>query len=305
MGMILDGKLFADRMLAEVAEGVRNRLARNLRPPCLVVVLVGDDPASQVYVRGKIRACALTGIESREHRLPTTSSLQDLLALIDQLNADSGVDGILVQLPLPKTMDAKKVLQRILPAKDVDGFHPLNQGRLFQGLPGLRPCTPTAVMRMLHWHGVKLEGLEAVVLGRSDIVGKPMALMLLESHATVTIAHSRTRDLPSVVRRADLLVAAVGKPGLVEGSWIKAGAIVVDVGINEVVDRAEGERIFGQEPHKLETLKAKGRVLCGDVRFGEAMAAASAVTPVPGGVGPLTIAGLLANTFQAAEGERD
>ena len=302
MATILDCKAFADRMLSEVAEKVRARAASGHRPPCLSVVLVGDDPASQVYVRGKIRACAFTGTRSLEHRLPATSTQADLNALIDRLNQDPEVDGILVQLPLPKGLDAKQALHRVSPAKDVDGFHPMNQGLLFQGLQGLRPCTPSAVMRMLDFHGVKLQGLEAVVLGRSEIVGKPMALMLLESHATVTLAHSRTRDLPAVCRRADLLVAAVGRPGLVEGGWIKPGAVVIDVGINRVEDPGLAARIFEKEPAKLAQFQAKGNVLCGDVRFGEALEVAGAITPVPGGVGPLTIAGLLANTLLAAQG---
>jgi methylenetetrahydrofolate dehydrogenase (NADP+)/methenyltetrahydrofolate cyclohydrolase len=301
MSAVLDGKAYADRMLAEVRTAVEARVADGERPPCLAVVLVGEDPASQVYVRGKIKACEATGTRSVEHRLPATTSQAELDALIESLNEDGGVDGILVQLPLPKGLDPKEALDRIAPTKDVDGFHPLNQGRLFQGAPGLRPCTPSAVMRMLELHGVELAGLRAVVLGRSEIVGKPMALMLLEKHATVTLAHSRTKDLPALCREADLLVAAVGRPGLVEGSWIKPGAIVVDVGINRVEDQALGARIFAAEPEKLAKLREKGHVLCGDVRFGEALAVAGAVTPVPGGVGPLTIAGLLANTMKAAE----
>lgn len=299
MGAILDGKASADRMLAEVKAGVEARTVAGRRAPCLAVVLVGEDPASQVYVRGKVKACAETGIRSLEYKVPATTSQEELDALIDRLNADEGVDGILVQLPLPKGLDAKRALHRISPAKDVDGFHPLNQGLLFQGLPGLRPCTPSAVMRMLDLNGIGLEGCHAVVLGRSEIVGKPMSLMLLERSATVTIAHSRTKDLPALCRTADLLVAAVGRPGMVEGSWIKPGAVVVDVGINRVTDLALGERIFAAEPKKLATLQDKGAVLCGDVRFGEAMEVAASVTPVPGGVGPLTIAGLMTNTLQA------
>lgn len=299
MATILDGKAHADRMLEEVRLGVERRLAAGLRAPGLAVVLVGEDPASQVYVRNKAAACARVGVRSFEHRLPAATPQADLDALIDHLNADPEVDGILVQLPLPAGLDSKRALHRISPAKDVDGFHPVNQGLLLEGLPGLRPCTPTACMSLLAHHGLALKGLRAVVLGRSEIVGKPMALMLLEQHATVTIAHSRTRDLPAVCREADLLVAAVGRPGLVEGSWIRPGAVVVDVGINRVEDLALGERIFAAEPRKLETLRAKGAVLCGDVRYGEALAVASAVTPVPGGVGPLTIAGLLTNTLQA------
>ena len=300
MSQVLDGKAHADRMLEEVRQGVEARLAQGKRAPALAVVLVGDDPASHVYVRNKTAACAKVGIRSLEHRLAADTPQAALDALIDQLNADPGVDGILVQLPLPQGLDAKRALHRISPAKDVDGFHPVNQGLLLEGLPGLRPCTPTACMSLLAHHGVALKGLRAMVLGRSEIVGKPMALMLLEQHATVTIAHSRTKDLPAVCREADLLVAAVGRPGLVEGSWIKPGAVVVDVGINRVEDEALGAAIFAAEPKKLETLRAKGGVLCGDVRFGEAMAVASAVTPVPGGVGPLTIAGLLANTLAAS-----
>ncbi|HLO68308.1 MAG TPA: bifunctional methylenetetrahydrofolate dehydrogenase/methenyltetrahydrofolate cyclohydrolase FolD [Holophaga sp.] len=299
MTQILDGKAHADTMLAQVAAGVAERTSRGLRPPCLAVVLVGDDPASHVYVRGKVAACARTGIRSLEHRLPAETGQDALEALIGQLNADPGVDGILVQLPLPAGLDAKRALHLIDPAKDVDGFHPVNQGLLLEGLPGLRPCTPSACMSLLAAHGVPLKGARAVVLGRSEIVGKPMALMLLEAHATVTIAHSRTRDLPALCREADLLVAAVGRPGMVEGDWIKPGAVVLDVGINRVDDLALGERIFAADPAKLETLRAKGAVLCGDVRFAEAARNAGAITPVPGGVGPLTIAGLMANTLQA------
>jgi methylenetetrahydrofolate dehydrogenase (NADP+)/methenyltetrahydrofolate cyclohydrolase len=299
MTTILDGKAHAERMLLEVAAGVTARTADGLRPPCLAVVIVGDDPASHVYVRGKVAACAKTGIRSIERRLSADTRQEDLDAIIAGLNADPEVDGILVQLPLPEGLDSKRALHGIDPAKDVDGFHPVNQGLLLEGLPGLRPCTPSACMSMLKAYGVELKGTRAVVLGRSEIVGKPMALMLLEAHATVTIAHSRTRDLPGLCREADLLVAAVGRPGMVEGSWIKPGAVVVDVGINRVEDLALGERIFQAEPAKLAALKAKGGVLCGDVRYGEAAAVAGAITPVPGGVGPLTIAGLMANTLQA------
>ena len=300
MTQLLEAKEVAAQIRAEVAAGAREIEARAGRPPGLAVVLVGDDPASRVYVGSKTRACAEAGLASFGHLLSAATPAAELLALLDQLNADPGVDGILVQLPLPEGLNSKRALHRISPAKDVDGFHPMNQGLLLEGLPGLRPCTPTACMSLLAHHGVALKGIRAVVLGRSEIVGKPMALMLLEQHATVTIAHSRTQDLAAVCREADLLVAAVGRPGLVEGSWIKPGAVVVDVGINRVEDEALGARIFAAEPKKLETLRTKGGVLCGDVRFGEAMEVASAVTPVPGGVGPLTIAGLLSNTLVAA-----
>ncbi len=303
MARILDGKAFADRMLEEVRLAVEAREARGLAAPCLAVVLVGEDPASQVYVKGKGAACAKTGIRSVERRPASDLTQSELNQVIDEMNDDPNVDGILVQLPLPRHLDAKCALHRISPAKDVDGFHPLNQGRLFEGLPGLRPCTPSACMRMLKSYGVPMKGQRALVLGRSEIVGKPMALMLLEEHATVTIAHSRTVDLPGVCREADILVAAIGRPGLVEGSWIKPGAVVVDVGINRVTDAALGERIFAAEPGKLAKLREKGSVLCGDVRFGEAMQVASAVTPVPGGVGPLTIAGLMMNTLEACQGK--
>jgi len=301
MAQILDGKAHADRMLEAVRLSVEARKAAGLRVPSLAVVLVGEDPASQVYVKNKVAACTRTGVRSIERRLPATTSSAELDDTIRLLNEDPDVDGILVQLPLPKHLDTKAILQSIDPAKDVDGFHPMNQGLLFQGRQGLRPCTPGAVMNMLKAYGVEMKGKRAVVVGRSEIVGKPMALMLLEEHATVTIAHSRTVDLPSLCREADILVAAVGRPGFVEGSWIKPGAAVVDVGINRVVDPALGERIFAMDPRKLETLKAKGGVLCGDVRYGEAFPIAGAITPVPGGVGPLTIAGLLTNALQACE----
>jgi len=301
MVLILDGKTHAERMLAEVRAGVERRAARGLRPPCLAVVLVGEDPASQVYVGGKIKACASTGIRSLEHRISAGTGQAELEALIDKLNMDPAVDGVLVQLPLPGGLDAKRALRRLDPAKDVDGLHPVNQGLLLSGQRGLRPCTPSACISMLKAYGIALKGRRAVVLGRSEIVGKPIALMLMEEHATVTIAHSRTVDLPALCREADLLVAAIGRPGMVEGSWIKPGAAVVDVGINRVDDPELAARIFQADPRKLETLRAKGSVLCGDVRYGEALAVAGAVTPVPGGVGPLTIAGLMANTLQACE----
>ena len=296
---LLDGRKHAENILEEVASGVAGMKATGGRPPTLAVVLIGDDPASRVYVRNKIAACARTGIASVEHLLPSDVSQIEAAALIDSLNDEPAVDGILLQLPLPKHLDSKPLLHRISPTKDVDGLHPFNQGLLMQGAKGLRPCTPSAVMRMLKGHGVAMKGARAVVIGRSDIVGKPMALMLLEGHATVTIAHSRTVDLPGLCRDADILVAAVGKTGMVEGAWVKPGAVVIDVGVNEVTDPALAERILASEPKKLEAFRAKGRVLCGDVRFGEALPVAGAITPVPGGVGPLTVAGLMANTLFA------
>ena len=296
---ILDGKKYAGDMLDEVGKIVAEITATGKRPPSLAVVLVGSDPASRVYVRNKVAACERTGIKSIEHTLPAHATQGALCGLIDSLNADDSVDGVLLQLPLPLHLEAKPLLLRIDPAKDVDGLHPYNQGLLLQGAKGLRPCTPSAVMHMLKKSGVAMKGASAVVIGRSDIVGKPMAFMLLEEHATVTVAHSRTQDLPEICRRADILVAAVGRAGMVEGHWIKPCATVVDVGINEVTDENVAAAILTHDPKKLETLKAKGRVLCGDVRFGEAVKVAGAITPVPGGVGLLTVAGLMMNTLYA------
>ena len=297
--MIIDGKAVAARVRAEVAEKVAELKRRGVATG-LTVVRVGEDPASAVYVRNKIKACAEVGIVSTEHHPDDTIGQADLLALIARLNADPAVHGILVQLPLPKQISEQVILEAISPAKDADGFHPFNVGCLWTGKPAPRACTPFGVMRLLDEAKVDLKGKHALVVGRSNIVGKPQAAMLLERHATVTLAHSRTKDLPSVCRSADVLVAAVGRPGLVEGGWVKPGSVVVDVGINRVTDASLGERIFAKEPKKLATLKEKGAVLCGDVRYGEAMQVASAVTPVPGGVGPLTIAGLLTNTLHAA-----
>jgi methylenetetrahydrofolate dehydrogenase (NADP+)/methenyltetrahydrofolate cyclohydrolase len=251
------------------------------RAPGLAVVLVGEDPASQVYVRSKGAATREVGMASFEHKLAADTSEADLLRLIQALNADPAVDGILVQLPLPAHIDAGKVIEAIDPHKDVDGFHPVNVGRLASGAPALAPCTPTGSLLLAQSVQTQLSGLDAVVIGRSNIVGKPMAQLLLRENCTVTVAHSRTRDLPAAVRRADLVVAAVGKPEVVRGDWIKPGAIVIDVGINRV---AAGE--------------GKTR-LVGDVAFAEAKEVAGAITPVPGGVGPMTIACLLRNTLEA------
>lgn len=301
MMLILDGKTHAERMIAEVRTTVEQRISQGLRPPCLAVVIVGDDPASQVYVRGKVTACGKTGIRSVEHRISANISQLELEATINSLNSNPEVDGILVQLPLPKGLNIKQVIRNIDPRKDVDGLHPLNQGLLMTGQPGLRPCTPSACISMLKAYGIELKGKRAVVLGRSEIVGKPISMMLLEENATVSIAHSMTADLPKLCLEADILIAAVGRPGFVEGSWIKPGATIVDVGINRVESIELGERIFQSDMDKLDALKTKGSVLCGDVRFGEAATKAGAITPVPGGVGPLTIAGLMVNTMQACK----
>lgn len=284
MADIIDGKAFAARLRGEVAEGVAAFRARSGRAPGLAVVLVGEDPASAVYVRSKHKACVAAGMESFEHRLPADTAEAALLALIEQLNADPAVDGILVQLPLPKHIDEMKVIEAIDPDKDVDGFTIGSAGRLATGQDGFVPCTPLGCLMLLKDRLGDLSGKSAVIIGRSNIVGKPMAMLLLRESCTVTIAHSRTQDLPSVVRGADIVVAAVGRPEMVKGDWLKPGATVIDVGINRVAAAEEG--------------KTK---LVGDVDFAEAVETASAVTPVPGGVGPMTIACLLHNTLAAAE----
>ena len=276
---IIDGKAAAAKLRAEVAA----RTAALPYRPGLVVVLVGDNPASTVYVRNKDRAAQDAGIAVRTVRLPATIPAEELMAVIAGLNADDAVDGILVQLPLPNGIPPRPVLEAIDPAKDVDGFHPINVGRLQDGLAVLAPCTPSGVMRLLASHDIPLRGARAVVLGRSAIVGKPMALLLLAADATVTIAHSRTQDLAGECRRADVLVAAVGRPEMVRGDWIKPGAAVIDVGVNRLPD---------------------GR-LAGDCAYDECAAVAGAITPVPGGVGPMTIACLLDNTVRAAITRRD
>lgn len=279
---LIDGKAYAEGLRARVAAAVA-RLAGAGVTPGLAVVLVGENPASQVYVRNKALQTTQAGMRSFDHKIPASISEADLLALIARLNADPDVDGILVQLPLPAHIDAHKVTTAVDPAKDVDGFHPINAGRLMTGVPGLVPCTPLGCVMLVRSVRADLTGLEAVVVGRSNIVGKPVGQLLLDANCTVTTAHSRTRDLPEVCRRADILVAAVGRPQMIRGSWIKPGAIVIDVGINRVADPASG------------TTR-----LVGDVAFDEAKAVAGAITPVPGGVGPMTIACLLHNTVEAA-----
>ena len=278
----IDGKAAAQAIRDRVAAHVPTFEAKAGRPPGLATVLVGEDPASAVYVRSKNRATAEAGMASFAHNLPDTTSEDELLQLVLDLNADERVDGILVQLPLPDQIDAARVIATIDPSKDVDGFHAMNAGRLATGLDALVPCTPLGCLHLLRSELGSLAGMEAVVIGRSNIVGKPMALLLLGDNATVTIAHSRTRDLPAVVRRADIVVAAVGRAEMVRGDWIKPGATVIDVGINRV-----------------PTDDGKGR-LVGDVAYNEAAEVAGAITPVPGGVGPMTIAMLMRNTLVAA-----
>jgi len=278
----IDGKAAAQAIRERVATLVPDLERKLGRAPGLATVLVGEDPASAVYVRSKNRATAETGMVSFAHNLPDTTSEDELLQLVIDLNADERVDGILVQLPLPAQVNATRVIETIDPSKDVDGFHPMNAGRLATGLAALVPCTPYGCLYLLKQELGDLKGLEAVVVGRSNIVGKPMAQLLLGEHCTVTIAHSRTRDLPGVVRRADIVVAAVGRPEMVRGDWIKPGATVIDVGIN-----------------RLPTEDGKGR-LVGDVAYDDAVEVAGAITPVPGGVGPMTIAMLMRNTLVAA-----
>jgi methylenetetrahydrofolate dehydrogenase (NADP+)/methenyltetrahydrofolate cyclohydrolase len=280
---LIDGRAHALRLREAVKARVEAILAMGQRAPALAVVLVGADPASEVYVRAKGRACRDAGIASLEHRLPDSTPEADLLDLVARLNADPGVDGILVQLPLPPHMDANAVIAAIDPAKDVDGFHPLNAGRLASGLQGFVPCTPLGCLRLIEDTIGRIAGLEALVIGRSTIVGRPMASLLLNRSATVTIAHSMTRDLAALARRADILVAAAGRPALVRGDWVKPGACVIDVGINRVAEPDGSHRLVG------------------DVAFAEAAEVAGAITPVPGGVGPMTIACLLENTVRAAE----
>jgi methylenetetrahydrofolate dehydrogenase (NADP+)/methenyltetrahydrofolate cyclohydrolase len=286
---IIDGKAIAAKVRSEVAARVAERVAQGRPAPGLAVVLVGDDPASEVYVRNKARATREVGMVSFEHRLLAATAESELLALIAGLNARADVNGILVQLPLPGHIDAVKVIEAIDPAKDVDGFHPVNIGRLASGAKALAPCTPKGCLILARSVRPDLTGLEAVVIGRSNIVGKPMAQLLLGANCTVTIAHSRTRDLAAVARRADILVAAVGRAEMVRGDWIKPGATVIDVGI---------QRVAGPGGPGAPEPRAR---LVGDVAFEEARAVAGAITPVPGGVGPMTIACLLQNTLQAAE----
>jgi methylenetetrahydrofolate dehydrogenase (NADP+)/methenyltetrahydrofolate cyclohydrolase len=280
---IIDGKAFAETLRARVAEVAAGFLEKANRKAGLAVVLVGEDPASQVYVRNKGKQTVACGMESFEHKLTADTSEADLLAVVEQLNDDPAVDGILVQLPLPAHIDEAKVIAAINPDKDVDGFHVVNVGRLATGLPGFVPCTPLGCVMLLKDKLGSLSGLDAVVIGRSNIVGKPMAQLLLAESCTVTVAHSRTKDLPEVVGRADIVVAAVGRPEMVKGDWLKPGATVIDVGINRVPGTEEG----------------KTR-LVGDVDFASAAEVAGAITPVPGGVGPMTIAVLLRNTIVAA-----
>jgi methylenetetrahydrofolate dehydrogenase (NADP+)/methenyltetrahydrofolate cyclohydrolase len=295
---ILDGNKIASEIRAEVASEVKTMTAAGMRPG-LAVVLVGHNPASEVYVRGKVKSSREVGLYSEQHTPPDTVSTEELLDLIADLNRRDEIDGILVQLPLPPQVDAKKVLMAVDPTKDVDGFHPMNVGFLSTQRPGLVPCTPAGIIEILKRSNIPIAGQEAVVLGRSDIVGKPAAMLLLNANATVTVCHSKTRDLPAVCRRADILVAAIGRAGMITCEFVKPGATVIDVGMNQVTDPAEFDRLFAGNAKREETFRAKGSTLAGDVHPHVAEVA-GAITPVPGGVGPLTIAMLMANTVRAA-----
>jgi methylenetetrahydrofolate dehydrogenase (NADP+)/methenyltetrahydrofolate cyclohydrolase len=300
--IILDGNKIAAEIRAEVASAVKNMTAAGMRPG-LAVILVGHHPASEIYVRGKVKSCEEVGIYSEKLTPPDTISTQELLELVLRLNRRDEIDGILVQLPLPAQVDSKRILMAVDPAKDVDGFHPVNVGLLSTQRPGLVPCTPAGIIEILKRSDIPVAGQEAVVVGRSDIVGKPTAMLLINGNATVTVCHSRTRDLPGVCRRADILVAAIGRAGMITRDFVKPGATVIDVGMNKVTEAAEFNLLFAGNAKREESFRAKGSTLVGDTHP-QAAELAGAITPVPGGVGPLTIAMLMANTVKAAKMRR-
>ena len=300
MATRIDGNRIRDEIKEELKPRVA-RLAAHKRPPGLVVVLVGHNPASEVYIRNKVKTAHDLGICSEKITPPDSIGTEELLALVDQLNAREEVDGILVQLPLPKQVDAKRILLAVSPEKDVDGFHPFNVGCLVAALPAPRACTPAGIIQLLKRSNIPIAGKRAVVVGRSDIVGKPVALLLLHEHATVTIGHSKTADLPGVCREADILVVAMGRPALIDANYIKPGATVIDVGMNSLTSRDDVARIFRNSAEKLAAFDAKGSVLVGDVDPIAMVEKAGFYTPVPGGVGPLTIAMLMSNTVESAE----
>lgn len=302
----LDGKVVAE----EIRESLKPRVARFStaagRPPGLGILLAGDDGGSEIYVRNKVRACEALGIRADLQRLPVEAALDEVMAIVARFNAADDIDGVLVQSPLPPGMGAdaeQRVFDAIAPAKDVDGFNPVNVGRLVQNRPALAPGTPSGIIELLERNGIPIEGCRAVVIGRSDIVGKPMAALLLHRHATVTICHSRTRDLPAVASSADILVAAIGRPGFVTADFVKPGATVIDVGTSRMTDRDRVAALFGPDSQRLEVIERRGATVVGDVHP-EVASVAGALTPVPGGVGPLTIAMLLSNTVRAAEARR-
>ena len=302
MAKILDGAAIAAEIKREVAEEVKALAARGVRPG-LAAVLVGNVAASEIYVRSKVNTCAELGLFSDLITPPADVTTEEMLELIDSLNRRDDIDGILVQLPLPKQVDTKLLLDAIMPEKDVDGFHPVNAGRLQAGRPALAPCTPAGVIEILKRSGIKISGQHAVIVGRSDIVGKPAAMLLLHENATVTICHSKTQDLGAITRQADILVAAIGRPGFITPEMVKRGATLIDVGINRINTREEFDRFFKGDPKREATFAKRGSTLVGDIHP-KAFEVASAYTPVPGGVGPLTIAMLMANTVRAAKMRR-
>jgi len=299
----LDGATVAVAIKEEVKAEVAELLKRGLRPG-LAAVLVGSDPASQIYVSSKVKTCEQLGLYSEKIELPETATTDELLALVRELNARDEIDGILVQMPLPRQVESVLVLNSVDPAKDVDGFHPVNVGRLALNERGLRPCTPEGVIEMLDRYGIEIEGKRAAVLGRSRIVGLPMALLLMHRNATVTVCHSRTEDLPSVTREADIVIAAIGRRAMVDASFIKPGAVVVDVGMNKVTDESDLDRLFGDDEKRRAAFAKNGYTLVGDVNPREVGEVAGYLTPVPGGVGPLTIAMLMKNTLSAMKMRR-
>ena len=300
---ILSGKKVAEAMKAELTQELQE-LAQQGLVPGLATVLVGEDPASQLYVRNKARTCEGLGMHSESIHLPTETTTDELLEVINRLNRTDEIDGILVQSPLADPIDANLILSAVLPEKDVDGFHPQNVGNLCSGKIDLAPCTPMGIMELLKREKIPIQGAEAVVVGRSNLVGKPMALLLLHQHATVTLCHSRTRDLPAACRRADILVAAVGRPALLTRDYFKEGVVIIDVGTNRVDDLEEATRLLGEESERLPKIREKGYALMGDVHPRDPFGIAAAVTPVPGGVGPLTIAHLMKNTVIACKMRR-
>ena len=308
MSRVLDGAAIAAEIKAEVAEEVKLLAEKGIRPG-LAAVLVGHVPASEIYVRSKVKTCAELGLFSEMITPPETVTTEEMLALVADLNAREDIDGILIQLPLPPQVDAKRLLDSVMPEKDVDGFHPVNAGRIQAGRPALAPCTPAGVIEILKRSGIPIAGQHAVVVGRSDIVGKPAAMLLLHENATVTICHSKTRDLPFITRQADILVAAIGRPGFITPEMVKPrnggpGATVIDVGINRITDPADFEKFFAGNAKRAETFAKRGSIIVGDVHP-KAFEVAGAYTPVPGGVGPLTIAMLMSNTVRAARLRRE
>jgi methylenetetrahydrofolate dehydrogenase (NADP+)/methenyltetrahydrofolate cyclohydrolase len=299
VGNLIDGKALAQEIQAEVGQQVRRMTEAGTRPG-LAVVLVGDNPASHMYVRSKVKTCETLGMRSEKVELPAESTTGEILSVVQRFNSSAEIHGILVQVPLPRQVNAREVLDAILPEKDVDGFHPVNVGRLVAGTATLKPCTPAGIIEILKRTGTQLRGRRAVVIGRSDIVGKPVALMLMHEDVTVTICHSKTSDLPSVAREADILIAAMGRPAFVDDSFVKAGAVVIDVGTNRVDSLERIREIYGEDPQRLADYQKKGYTVVGDVNPGKVLSKCSLLTPVPGGVGPLTIAMLMANTVKAA-----